>query len=311
MLNFAFSFLLLLLVQGAAVCQGYFPSPSEIVGGLSQYRQEVLSTDTEGMARVGLMLEKMKAQGFSEEEIDRVTFNIHYLFKVHEREIDSISGNIIDTKRVIPAKDVRIISENAELIELINAGVLEIGFPFRLKIDTSLLHEYRFIGIKHGDRVAEIGAGSGVMSKMIAAIYRDLELYINELSEEFVKYLFESYQTFESRDPSNHVEIVQGSKKSTELEREDLNVIYMKSTYHHFRKKKKMLKSISKSLSDDGYMVIIEPNLSTYSEDELKHACNKIVPTEEIIEEAESSGFKLIDRMESGYLSFLKFQVER
>lgn len=88
----------------------------------------------------------------------------------------------------------------------------------------------------------------------------------------------------------SQVHLVKGQKKSTGLEGQQLDKIIIRDSFHHFKKKSKMLASIKKSLKDTGELFVVE---SVIIQNNGGKNCPMAMHASDIIKTIESGGFKL------------------
>jgi len=210
--------------------------------------------------------------------------------------------------RLYPAyedKDLEIVKKSADMVDLINEKLIHLHESFPLN-DKALLHEefgeYR---LRDGMKIGEIGAGSGLASILIACLYDDLELYVNELGHNRIKYLTGKISKFPEIRKSNKIYPLKGSRKSTNLENKELDLIFMRETFHHFKYPEAMLLSIHRSLKADGTVIVAEEILD-YEVDDSK--CSKALKKAAVMSLFEKGGFKCVQGFESGTQYIFTFQ---
>ena len=191
------------------------------------------------------------------------------------------------------SNDLRIQKENAAIIDLIIEHVLEIEFPFVVKDTSAQYEELLAYSLHNGMNIGEIGAGSGVVSRLIGASYDSMTIYLNEVSSELVEYNRNCLKTHHYIRTSNHLEVVKGSRKSTGLEGKNLDLIYIRDSFHHFKKQKEMVASIDAALKPDGEIIVVETVL-----DDTKpgpEICPKALYRADILKAFEQQGFRLVE----------------
>jgi tRNA1Val (adenine37-N6)-methyltransferase len=95
-------------------------------------------------------------------------------------------------------------TESSETCDTILGGRIQVIQPregYRFSVDSILLA--RFVSVRRGDRLLELGAGSGVISLAIAALHQPREIIAIEIQPELVAMLDRSAQLnrFHSIDP--------------------------------------------------------------------------------------------------------------
>ena len=198
------------------------------------------------------------------------------------------------------------IRRNADLIDLINEGIVKKQFPYPVDQTTSLFTEFQEYGIADGMRVAEIGAGSGIISILLGTVYKNMTIYVNDLDGDFIRYLNGKIKRTRCIDPTNQMVVVKGKKKNTGLEGKALDVILIRDTFHHFSKKPEMIRSIKRSLQPGGTVVLVEtlPELDTDSV-----YCGLALSKSQILELMEAGGFSLTGERQIGEEIILKFRL--
>ncbi len=144
------------------------------------------------------------------------------------------------------------------LFDLCQLDLLKKVSPYNINPGQNISDEIAFLSLKPGDKIAEIGAGSGAMSLLIASIPIPIDIYINELDREVTERIEQKSLFIKSLCAQSNIKVVWGSDKSTRLEEGQIDVIFMRNSFHHFKRKKKMLQSIKHSLAPDGRVVLTE-----------------------------------------------------
>ncbi len=144
------------------------------------------------------------------------------------------------------------------------------------------------LGLKPGMNVADIGAGTGLFTRLIAEkVGPTGKVYAVDIAPEFLAHI--------AADAKKHgrkqVFTVRGNQDTTNLPEQSLDVVFMSDVYHHLEHPEKTLASIQKALKARGALVVVEfdrtPGRS--SEFVLKHVrAGKDV----FIKEIESAGFR-------------------
>ncbi len=144
------------------------------------------------------------------------------------------------------------------------------------------------LGLKPGMSVADIGAGTGLFTRLIAEkVGPTGKVYAVDIAPEFLAHI--------AADAKKHgrkqVVTVRGNQETTNLPEKSLDLVFMSDVYHHLEHPEKTLASLRKALKAGGSLVLIEfdraPGRS--SEFVLKHVrAGKDV----FIKEIESAGFR-------------------
>lgn len=157
----------------------------------------------------------------------------------------------------------------------------------------SMLKDY---GLFKGSLVADIGAGSGILTKLLS---REVgvkgTVYAEEISYGFLAMLDKLVKS----EKLPNVVVVEGNAKSTNLpENNSLDLVLVCNTYHHFEYPRTVCKSIHRSLkAQSGRLVIID----FHRNDDLIKSKPKGWVMEHVradrdvfISEIESAGFRLV-----------------
>lgn len=198
-----------------------------------------------------------------------VNERFHYVIR-----IDSlIHDHIPDTSahRQFKTAEDSLAFHNRTLRDLIYANILEERYPFRIMNEKYLVDEFTFCDIQPGDRTGEIGAGHGAIGLLMAATFRDITLYINDISEDRVTYIRDRFGAYETIHPSNTLRTVLGDEHSAHMEGLDLDKVIIRNAFHHFSEKEEMLASVKESLTSDGRVYLLEEVR------ELKNTVDKVI----------------------------------
>jgi len=201
-------------------------------------------------------------------------------------------------------RDLEVIKRNADLVDLLNEDLLKLAYPFPLDEKALLYTELLEYGLKDSMRIGEIGAGSGMVSMLIASVYDNLELYLNELDRDMVSYMNRKLEKFPKIRKSNTLHVVKGDRDGTNLEDKELDLIFMREAFHHFSDKTEMVQSIYRALDADGVVIVSEEVLD-YAVDSSK--CSKALRRAEVISIFELSGFTVMDEVGNGDQYLFKF----
>ena len=140
--------------------------------------------------------------------------------------------------------------------------------------------------LKPGMKVADVGAGTGLFTRpMAAAVAPEGKIYAVDVTEQFVQHVVASCQ---EKDLNNVVGIV-CKPTSTELPAAGVDLVFTSDTYHHFEFPYKMLASIHQSLNDDGILIIIDR----------KKASDHVRASQaQVKREAAEAGFEYLDELD-------------
>ena len=285
----------------------------KIIKGIADYRTELINNtyaNIEEYARISFAatgndiektVNKIKNLSFKKLHDDNPYRNVYTEIRKYESGKKSIFSSY-------SAIEMKIVKENIDLFGLVYQGVLKHDFPYGINSETSFIDEVVFIGIQDGDRIADIGAGSGEVGLLWAIIFKNLEVYMTDIGNIQVDLMRFKSKNIESIDTSNVVKILKGKKKSTMLEGKNLDKIVLKQAFHHFKKKDAMLASIKKSMTRDGELILIETEPTFYKN--VRVGCRERLPQSEIESILKKNGFTLIDSERDEHDFYLKFKIE-
>lgn len=147
------------------------------------------------------------------------------------------------------------------------------------------------LGLKPGMAVADVGAGTGLFTRLFSALVGETgKVYAVDISENFVAHI---ERVAKEQGLSNVVGVV-CKPDSVELPPSSVDLVYLCDTYHHFEFPHKTMRSIHRALKAGGQVVLIDfHRIEGVSSDwVLSHVrAGQDVFTEEIVE----AGFKPVE----------------
>ena len=149
----------------------------------------------------------------------------------------------------------------------------------------------RTVGLRPGDAVADIGAGTGLFTQLFAEqVGPKGTVYAVDIGPAFLKYI-----TGQAKKLGHQhvVKTVLNTQDSTELPAGSIDVAFICDTYHHFDHPEKMLASIHRALRPGGRLVIIDFDLRKDSSDFVKQRAR--AAKEVYFREIAAAGFELIE----------------
>jgi SAM-dependent methyltransferase len=297
-------FALLLLLNPSLYAQTSAPENNRLIEGMVSLRDDVMrnpETDLLGLQDL-LQLYGSDCNGygwFFDNWFNDVVYN--YWYAKPKEQIDPT-----DSIQLARQLQHEYSWKNRYLIDLIFQGILLSKLPYPIAKNGRLFEEFDAYNFHDGMKIGEIGAGTGTISLLIGASYKNTALYINEVDSMLVKFLKDRVKGAKCLNNSDFISVVQGHENSAGLEGKDLDLIIIREAYHHFSDKKQMVKSIKKSLRPGGEVCVYERVLKFYSHD---HSCSKHVYRSNIVRPFKRAGFKLIEEKTIGQKLFLKFQL--
>ncbi|MBK7869536.1 MAG: methyltransferase domain-containing protein [Saprospiraceae bacterium] len=125
-----------------------------------------------------------------------------------------------------------------------------------------------FFNIQPGNKVGELGAGSGWLSLLMSILYDSTTFYVNELGSFAVAQMQSNSSLYLTEEQLENCHFTVGSYTSTGLETNELDIIIAVDAFHHFSDKLSMLQSIKWSLAKNGRLCLVEqiraPGTSDY-----------------------------------------------
>ncbi|NQV27827.1 MAG: class I SAM-dependent methyltransferase [Rhodopirellula sp.] len=110
-------------------------------------------------------------------------------------------------------------------------------------------------GIKSGDYIADIGAGTGFYSRLFAqATGESGKVFAVDISPRFIEHINRQSRA----DKVSNITSILCSDRSTKLQPDSINVAFICDTYHHFEFPQSTLESIHKALKPGGSLIVID-----------------------------------------------------
>ena len=159
------------------------------------------------------------------------------------------------------------------------------------------------IGLRSGDRVADVGAGTGLfVAPFSTAVGAQGRVYAIDISPRFIDHLRARVED----ENLGNVTVVHSGETSVELASASVDVIYCCDTYHHFEYHEAMLASIRDALRPGGRLVIVDfERIPGVSRDWILGHVR--AGKEQVISEIEAAGFRYdgeteVEGLEENYL---------
>jgi predicted methyltransferase len=109
--------------------------------------------------------------------------------------------------------------------------------------------------LKPGMAVADVGAGTGLFTRLFAAEVGDKgKVYAVDIAKPFLAHIAKTAKEHKL----TNVETVLCTATSTELKPNSVDLVYVCDTYHHFEFPSRTLASIHKALKPGGQLVVID-----------------------------------------------------
>ena len=163
------------------------------------------------------------------------------------------------------------------------------------------------IGIKEGDRIADIGAGTGLFTRFFSKqVGSNGWVFAVDIVPTFAEHI----RKRASDDHLQNISAVVCPEDSISLPPASIDAAFICDTYHHFEYPLKTLTSIHQALRDDGQMILIDfDRIPGKSREFILEHVRADKPT--FRREIEAAGFELIEEVEFEDLKenyFLRFR---
>lgn len=162
------------------------------------------------------------------------------------------------------------------------------------------------LGLRPGMRVADVGAGTGLFTRLIAReVGPQGKVYAVDISRPFVENILRTAR----EQGLDNIEGIVNTQSDTLLPPESVDLIFVCDTYHHFEQPQAMLASIRRALRPGGTLVVVDfqriPGVS--SSWILRHVR---LGKEEAVREIEAEGFRFVEERpflrENYFVRFVK-----
>jgi len=229
----------------------------------------------------------LRTEGYQEKALDYIQR------KKKERDEGAMSQTGINSRFLDPELDVD-------------------SFVKRFEIDNREVYAarneiIRSIGLKEGQRIADVGAGTGLYSRLFAGVVGQPGwVYAIDISPRFIEHI--NATVVEKK--IDNVTSVLCHADSIALPPASVDIAYVCDTYHHFEFPEQTTKSIYEALKPGGQLIVVDfQRIPGKSRDWiLGHVrAGKEIVTSEI----ESTGFKYVEEVEIPGLEenyFLRFK---
>jgi ubiquinone/menaquinone biosynthesis C-methylase UbiE len=130
----------------------------------------------------------------------------------------------------------------------------------RLEADDRAIYKYRHaivaaLALEPGMEVADIGAGTGFLTLLIAAaVGPEGRVFAQDVVPEFVEHI----ATAAKKEGLTNVTTILGDQKSTRLAPGSIDLALISDVYHHFEFPQPMLESLHAALREGGRLVVID-----------------------------------------------------
>ena len=148
--------------------------------------------------------------------------------------------------------------------------------------------------LREGDRVAEIGTGTGYFARRISPRVGPAgEVWAVDIQQEMLDIVNESIE----REGLDNIELVLGEPDDPKLPPGYFDWVLLVDTYHEFQKPEQMLQKIRVSLAPGGRVALVEYRLEGASAEHIR--IEHRMSINQILAEWLPNGFDLVDRVDT------------
>jgi ubiquinone/menaquinone biosynthesis C-methylase UbiE len=113
----------------------------------------------------------------------------------------------------------------------------------------------RAVGLKPGMAVADLGAGTGLFSRLFAdRVGPGGKVYAVDISTPFLKHI----EAEALKRGQKQIRTIQGTQEATNLPQGSVDVAFVCDVYHHLEHHERILESIHNALRPGGRLVVVE-----------------------------------------------------
>jgi predicted methyltransferase len=122
------------------------------------------------------------------------------------------------------------------------------------------VYKYRYaivaaLGLEAGDDAADVGAGSGFMSRLMASeVAPEGQVYAVDIAQATIDHIEETARA----EGITNIKGILGGERSTHLPPNSVDLVLICDTYHHFEYPSDIMASIVAALRPEGRLVIVD-----------------------------------------------------
>lgn len=305
--------IIIVLIVTSQICLSQHNSVArkEIIGKIATYRSELLERSQDEGKNIELLFKKLNSLSVSSRKKKEIISNLLKLYVVDNYEIELIKtivrNHIGDNEFIngLTLEDFETLKSEIDMVDLIIEGVLKEDYPHVIQANSDLLEELLFYDIQEGEQILEVGAGNGTIGILISLLGQKGFIYLNELSPIKIKMIDEKLKRTATYLPVK-IKSIQGLENNTNLENIKVDKILIRNTFHHFDKKKKMLKSIKASMKSSSYLYLLEQFKGKNSNE----YCEQAMKRKKLEKILNKSGFEQCGETKIGLISILEFKIK-
>ena len=278
----------------------------KMIEALSKLRSELLLESKEDLSKFKAVFDYWSDLEPNNELFIQFVFETTYRYdflKVPFNEIKDIAfvwGSPAIAK-VFNEEQLKVISKNSLLSALILYEVFDQEYPYQIN-HSYLMEELNFCEIQDGDVIADVGAGMGIFSIMLALGY-DVTVYANEINQAFLNSIEGNINRY--FNSLNSIIPVLGSNSEI-LIPDSLDKVILRYSFHHFKHKNKMLRSIKSQLKSGGRLILWE---DARTKENRKDICSKSISEKDIKRYFKRNGFILLEEHRKNEALVLKYTL--
>lgn len=174
-------------------------------------------------------------------------------------------------------------------------------------IDTAqAIQRLLFFDLPPKAKIAEIGFGYGYNLHLLTLAHEDATIFANELNIAQLRLMEQKIKADYPKDRREQFRFVAGAPHATNLEGMELDLIILENVFHHLTDPTTFLRSMLRSIGDDGRIVIIE---EFQDSGRVAPSCPDLMLQTELVQFFRKTGLELLREgsLENQYKTMLYF----